>query len=162
MEPVRAAAGLAATTLVLATVWEVGAATVYVPTPPEPETTPVTTVPGSTPGPETGVPTAIVPSVAALTERVLPEIDATMTGAAAAIVVLATVCETLTVYVPAPPLPVPTAVTTVPAAMPGPTIEEPTERVPDATELTVSVLPDMEPERAATGVAAVTAVLATV
>ncbi len=119
----------------------------YVPTPPLPVPIAVTTVPAAIPGPTTGEPTASEPDVTELTERVLPEIEPirVTTGGAAAIAVLATVCGTLTVYVPTPPLPVPTAVTTVPAAMPGPTIIEPTARVPDDTELTESVLPEMDP-----------------
>jgi hypothetical protein len=102
MEPVRAAAGLVPTTLVLATVWEVGAATVYVPTPPVAETTPVTTVPGTMPGPVTGVPTVIVPEVTEDTVIVLPDIAAANTGAAgggaaAVIAKVDTVWGTLTV-----------------------------------------------------------------
>ena len=63
---------------------------------------------------------------------------------------------------PAPPLPEPSAVTTVPAAMPGPTMGEPTVRAPEATELTVSVVPEMEPVRAAAGLVPTKLVEATV
>ena len=68
----------------------------------------------------------------------------------------------LTVYVPAPPVPVPRAVTKVPAAMPGPKMGEPTERVPEDTLDTVSVVPEMEPARVAAGAAPTMAVLGTV
>jgi hypothetical protein len=61
-----------------------------------------------------------------------------------------TVCGTPTVYVPTPPLePAPTAVTTVPGSTPGPTTGEPTPSGgPPATDVTVSVVPEMEPENA--------------
>jgi len=162
MDPVNVAAGLAATKLVVATFCVVGAATVYVPTPPAPDSNPVTTVPGRTPEPDTGMPTVIAPSVAADTESVLPEIDPTTVGAVAVMAVLETVCEGLTVYVPTPPLPNTTPVTTVPATIPWPTMLEPTAREPDAIELTVSVLPEMEPDNCAEGAAAIAGVLATV
>ena len=112
------------------------------------------------------MPTAMVPDATEDTVIVLPEMAALKTGgeggaAAAVIVVAATLCGTLTVYVPAPPLPVPTAVTTVPAAMPGPTTGEPTERAPEVTELTVRVVPEMEPVSDAAGAVPTTLVLAT-
>ena len=108
----------------------------------------------------------MTPDVTPDTVSVLPEMEAVNTGAdggeAAAREVLATFCEMLTVYVPTPPLPVPTAVTTVPAAMPGPTMGDPTDRAPDDTELTVSVVPEMEPVRDAVGTTPTTLVVATV
>ena len=52
-------------------------------------------------------------------------------------VVLATVCDALTVYVPTPPVPVPSAVTVVPAVTPVPVIPVPTTIVPDVTAVTV-------------------------
>ena len=113
------------------------------------------------------MPTAIVPDVTEDTVIVLPDIEAVNTGvagggAAADKEVAATVWGTLTVYVPTLPLPVPTAVTTVPAATPGPTTGEPTERVPDVTELTVRVVPEMAPVKEATALDATTLAVATV
>ena len=52
-----------------------------------------------------------------------------------------TVCETLTVYVPTPPVPVPHAVTTVPAVMPPLRSGTPAPRIPEVTLVTVSVPP---------------------
>jgi hypothetical protein len=52
-----------------------------------------------------------------------------------------TVCETLTVYVPTPPVPVPHAVTTVPAVMPPFRSGTPAPRIPEVTLVTVSVPP---------------------
>ena len=46
--------------------------------------------------------------------------------------------------------------------MPGPTMGDPTDRAPDDTELTVSVLPEMEPVRDAAGLEPTTLVVATV
>ena len=100
MEPVRDAAGLLPTTLVVATVCVVGVDTVYVPTPPDPLITPVTTVPGMTPGPVIGVPTAMVPALTDDTVSVLPEMEAVITGSEeepAEMEVVATVCGVLTV-----------------------------------------------------------------
>ena len=64
-------------------------------------------------------------------------------GPAPAVMVVpgATVCGTLTVYAPPPR----SAVTTVPDAIPGPVRGMPTERTPEATPATVSVVPEMEP-----------------
>ena len=138
----------------------------YVPAPPVPEPSAVTTVPGSTPAPVTGMPTVTLPDAMEDTVRVFPEMEATIVGGeggvAADNVVAATIWGTLTVYVPAPPLPVPTAVTTVPVATPGPTTGEPTERVPDVTELTVRVVPEMAPVKEAAGDVPTMLVLVTV
>jgi hypothetical protein len=60
------------------------------------------------------------------------------------IVVEATVCDALTVYVPAPPVPVPKAVMIVPAVTPVPVICCPTTIVPDPTAVTVIVVPLIE------------------
>ena len=65
-------------------------------------------------------------------------------------------------YVPTPPEPLPKAVTTVPGAMPAPVTGDPTARVPEAMELTVSVVPEMEPVRDAAGLVPTTLVVATV
>jgi hypothetical protein len=133
-----------------------GAATVYVPTPPLPVPSAVTTVPGMMPGPVTGVPTPMVPALTPVTVIVVPEMEETKAGATggtpAVIATELTVCGMLTVYVPVAPLPEPSEVTTVPAAMPGPTMGAPRESEPDCTELTVSVVPEMEPVTAAAGV----------
>ena len=61
------------------------------------------------------------------------------------IVVLETVCEALTVYVPVPPVPVPKAVIVVPAVIPVPDSTTPIDKVPEVTALTVNVVPDIEP-----------------
>ena len=102
------------------------------------------------------------PALTDVTVNVLPEMEAVNAGATGAAMdskdVLATVCEELTVYVPTPPLPVPTAVTTVPAAIPGPTMGDPTASVPAATALTVSVVPEMEPVNEAAGASPTTVV----
>jgi len=102
MEPVKAAEELAPTTAALSTVCVEGAATVYVPTPPLPVPSAVTTVPGVTPGAVMGVPTAmVVPGDTDDTERVLPEIETTAAGTAggatADAAVVGTVCGMLTV-----------------------------------------------------------------
>ena len=168
MEPVRAAAEEGDTTkLELSTDCVVGAATVYVPAPPLPVPSAVTTVPGMIPGPVMGVPTAMVVPVATEdTDSVLPDMEATMAGATmgavAATAVVVTVWGMLTVYVPEPPEPVPTAVITVPGAMLGPVIGEPTARVPDDTLLTVRVDPEIEPVKEAAGLPPTTVVVATV
>ena len=97
MEPVRVAAEDVETTkLELSTVCVVGAATEYVPAPPLPVTSAVTTVPGMMPGPVMGVPTVmVVPEATEDTDSVLPDMEATMagatTGAVAATAVVATV-----------------------------------------------------------------------
>jgi len=63
----------------------------------------------------------------------------------AVIVVLdAMVLATLIVYVPAPPVPVPSAEMYVPAAMPVPLIIAPNPSLPDVTEATVNVVDDPE------------------
>ena len=73
----------------------------YVPAPPEPEPSAVTTVPGSTPAPVTGMPTVTSPEEMDVTVSVLPEMEATMEGgeggAAAEMDVAATDWGTLTV-----------------------------------------------------------------
>ena len=78
-----------------------GTPIVYVPTPPAPEPSAVTTVPGITPAPVTGMPTVTVPELMEVTVSVLPEMEATMLGAAggaaAVMVVAATVCGVDTV-----------------------------------------------------------------
>jgi hypothetical protein len=153
--------------VVLSTVCVEGAVTVYVPTPPLPVPTAVTTVPGMMPGPVMGVPTPMaVPDATADTVRVLPEMEATMAGAtagaAADTAVVATVCGMLTVYVPTPPEPLPTAVITVPGAMLGPVMGAPTASAPEETALTVSVEPEMEPTKAAAGLPPTTVVVSTV
>ena len=55
------------------------------------------------------------------------------------------VCETLTMYVPVPPVPVPKAVIMVPDNTPVPVTNCPTARAPEVTALTVSVVPEIEP-----------------
>jgi hypothetical protein len=61
-------------------------------------------------------------------------------------VVLETVCDALTVYVPVEPNdPVNCAVIFVPAVTPVPVITESTVRSPPATAVTVRVVPEMEP-----------------
>ncbi len=78
-----------------------GTPTTYVPAPPEPEPSAVTTVPGSTPAPVTGMPTVTRPDEMDATVSVLPEMEATMEGgeggAAAEMEVAATDWGTLTV-----------------------------------------------------------------
>ena len=59
--------------------------------------------------------------------------------------VLVTVCEALTVYVPAPPEPVPNAVMVVAKATPVPLMVMPTARVPEEMAVTVSVVVEMAP-----------------
>ena len=66
-------------------------------------------------------------------------------GNVAVMASLATVCETLTVYVPVVPVPVPSAVIYVFAVTPDPAITLPTPSVPEATALTVSVVPEIAP-----------------
>ena len=51
----------------------------------------------------------------------------------------------LTVYVPAPPEPVPNAVIIVPAVTPVPEITMPTPKTPEVTAVTVSVVVEMDP-----------------
>ena len=58
-------------------------------------------------------------------------------------------CDVLTVYVPMPPVPVPSAVIVVFAAMPVPVRSIPTTRVPDDTPVTLSVVPLMLPVKEA-------------
>ena len=65
--------------------------------------------------------------------------------AAASAVPPETVCEGVTVYVPAPPVPDPSAVMVVPAATPGPASVWPTASAPDATAETVSDVPAIAP-----------------
>lgn len=60
------------------------------------------------------------------------------------IVVLDTVCDA-TMYVPVPPRPDPSAVTTVPAAMPVPDNSDPIPSCPEVTAEIVRVVPEMEP-----------------
>jgi hypothetical protein len=59
--------------------------------------------------------------------------------------VLATVWAGVTVYVPAPPAPVPSAVMVVPAATPAPDSAVPTNSALEATAVTVSTLPAIAP-----------------
>ncbi len=59
--------------------------------------------------------------------------------------VLDTVCEALTVYVPAPPEPVPSAVMVVAKATPAPLMVMPTARVPEEIAVTVSVVAEIAP-----------------
>ncbi len=137
------------------------------PAPPLPVPSAVTTVPGIMPGPVMGMPTSMdVPAATDVTDRVLPEIEATMegaaAGAAAVTAVVVTIWGTLTVYVPTPPLPVPTAVTTVPGAMLAPVMGAPTERVPEDTLITVRVVPEIEPVKDAAGLPPTTLVVPTV
>jgi len=54
------------------------------------------------------------------------------------------VLATLIVYVPAPPVPVPSAEMYVPAAMPVPLIIAPNPSLPDVTGLPVNVVDDPE------------------
>src|SRR5262252_4987557 len=61
----------------------------------------------------------------------------------------ATVWLAETVYVPLPPLPVPSAVICVPAVTPVPRTSWPTESAPEETAVTVSVVPAIEPVSAA-------------
>jgi len=58
--------------------------------------------------------------------------------------VLLTVCEALTVYVPAPPEPDPNAVIIVPSVTPEPSIVWPICKVPLVTAETVIVVPDID------------------
>ena len=104
-------------------------------------------VPEATPGPVRTCPTAKAPDVSDVTVKVVPEIDPAMRAGAAepASDVELTVCETLTVYVPTPPTPVPNPVMTVPADTPVPVIFCPTTKVPDVTAETVRVVPEIEP-----------------
>jgi hypothetical protein len=155
IEPTNDAAGLAPKMLAETTVCVEGAATVYVPTPPLPVPSAVTTVPGVTPGAVTGMPTVMAPALMVETTIVVPEMEALNAGATGGtptvIATEATVWGVFTKYVPVAPVPDPSAVTTVPAAMPGPTRGEPTASDPDCTELTVSVLPEIEPVTEAAG-----------
>jgi hypothetical protein len=61
------------------------------------------------------------------------------------IVVEVTVCETDTVYVPVPPLPVTSAVIVVPPVTLVPEIVCPTRSLPDVTAVTVRVVVAMDP-----------------
>jgi hypothetical protein len=56
-----------------------------------------------------------------------------------------TVCESETVYVPAPPAPDPNDVMVVPAVTPAPESVMPAASTPDTTAMTVSVVPEMSP-----------------
>ena len=113
------------------------ALTMYVPTPPEaPAPSAVMMVPAVTPVPESATPTVSKPEVMPVTVSVPPPL----------IGVLPTFCGApLTVYVPTPPAPVPSAMILVPAARDPPEMIMPTERAPEATDVTVSVAPATEP-----------------
>ncbi len=124
-----------------------GTLTVYVPVEPLPEPSAVTTVPCAMPGPTKGDPTDSTPACTELTVSVLPEIEPVKAAAGVmpARLEVGMLCGTATVYVPAPPVPVPSAVTTVPVGMPAPVTGMPTAIcVPAATELTVMVLPEKD------------------
>ena len=69
-----------------------------------------------------------------------------------------TVCDVLTVYVPAAPVPVPKAVIVVPAVTLVPLRTEPTVIVPVVNAVTVNVVPEIEPVKTAAAVACASAV----
>jgi hypothetical protein len=121
--------------------------TVYKPSVPLPDSTDVTTVPGVTPSPTTGEPTARVPDTTLVTVSWVPDIEPTKDAPATAPIAL--VSETTweegtdTVYVPAPPVPDPKPVTTVPGATRTPVTGMPTVTAPEATELTLIEEPVM-------------------
>jgi hypothetical protein len=81
------------------------------------------------------------------TVKVVPAIVAVTTAPTAVEFkdLLVTVCDTLMVYVPTPPDPLPNAVITVSAVIPTPYKDCPTAIVPLDIELTVRVVPDVEP-----------------
>src|SRR3954471_1762990 len=68
-----------------------------------------------------------------------------------------TVCEVSTLYVPVPPVPETNPLILVPAVTPTPERVAPTARTPDATAVTVNVVPEIEPvTTAATPILALT------
>ena len=119
----------------------------------EPE--PVTMiVPAVTPVPERPMPGRRAPDVTAATVSVVPEIDADTTGRADAVIeTLETVCATLTVHVHGKLLKMEHEpnVTTVSGEIPAPATTMPTTSAPEATAVTVSVVPATEPVSAAVG-----------
>jgi hypothetical protein len=88
-----------------------------------------------------------VPVATALTVKVVPEIVAVNLAPTAVEFKarLELVCETLMVYVPTPPEPLPKAVITVSAATPTPYKDCPIAIVPLDIEVTVKVVPEVEP-----------------
>ena len=121
--------------------------TVYVPVPPFPVPSAVIVVPAVTLVPDIVCPTRNLPDVTAVTVSVVVAIEPVTTAlldCPAYSVVEETVCELLMVYVPVPPVPVPSAVMYVPAVTPVPSTVCPTASVPEATALTVSVVVAMD------------------
>ena len=120
---------------------------VYVPAPPEPEPNDTIIVLAAIPVPWMVCPRYRVPDDTALTVNVVPE----MLPVTTAPTVTDdkdwdnTVCEMLTVYVPVPPDPVPSAVMTVSFETPTPNTCCPTANAPVDTLLTVNVVPEMSP-----------------
>lgn len=80
-----------------------------------------------------------------------------------AMTALAAICDGLTVYVPTPPAPVPSAViVVVPAVSVAPVMIMPTASVPDVAAVTVSVVPAMAPVAATVAVPTIVVAAATV
>jgi len=129
--------------------------TVYVPTPPVPELKAVMTVPATTPGPESTMPTSSAPEVTEVTVSVVPEMPPNTIGAVAAAMVVpaATVCDALTVTAQGKALSTEQEppVTVVPAAVPAPESVMPTASVPDEMPVTESAVPAMPPVKDALG-----------
>jgi hypothetical protein len=119
---------------------------------PEP---PVMVVPFATPAPESAMPTSSAPEVTLETEREVPAMAPTATGAVAPVsAVLPTVCGVLTVQVQGKALSTEQepAVMVVPAATPAPSSVMPTDSgVLDETADTESTAPTMEAVKAALG-----------
>jgi hypothetical protein len=92
----------------------------------------------------------------ALVERPVaaPNVPAGHAKPALETAVLAAVCDGLTMYVPTPPVPVPSAVmVVVPAVSVAPVMTMPTARVPVGAAETVRVVSEMAPVTATDGVA---------
>lgn len=119
---------------------------------PEP---PMMVVPFATPAPESAMPTSRAPDVTLDTEREVPEMAPTTTGAVAPVsAVLPTVCVVLTVQVQGKALNTEQepAVMVVPAATPAPNSVMPTESgVLDVTADTERTAPAMEAVNEAPG-----------
>jgi hypothetical protein len=108
----------------------------YVPIPPSPPEMPVILVPGVTPVPVIVIPETMLPELTAVTLSVVPTIVAVNEADTAVLIV----------YVPTPPVPVPSAVIVLPDGIPislFPVIVIPTDITPIRIEFTVSVVPEI-------------------
>jgi len=133
-----------------------GALSTYVPAPPVPVPSAVMAMPGAA---VRAMPIAIAPVVTPVAVSVGVPITPVTAAAAHVAPVIAADCETLTVYVPTPPVvSAPSAVMVVPVDAPVSVC--PTASKPLATAVTVSIVPEMEPDTEAPVQAGVMGVLA--